>query len=177
MVEWKKIPGRDNYSISTEGEVKNDRTGKILKQGPSTSGYARVSLSNGTGKTPKILFPHRAVAEAFIPNPDNKPEVNHLNSNRMDPRKSNLEWVTPKENTEHSIQRGRWNPLETSRKANKVSVEKISKPVIVTNSGKVEREFPSISAASRELGLSHKGIRQALDKDKTIQGYEIKKKK
>ena len=171
-----KIPGRDNYSISTEGEVRNDRTGKLLKQGPSTNGYARVSLSNGRGNNPKILFPHRAVAEAFIPNPDKKPDVNHLNSNKMDPRKSNLEWVTPKENMEHAIRSGGWNSLETSRKANKVSVEKISKPVIVTDSEKVEREFPSISAASRELGIPHKGIRRVLDKDKTIQGYEIKKK-
>ena len=171
-----KIPGRDNYSISTEGEVRNNRTGKLLKQGPSTNGYARVSLSNGRGNNPKILFPHRAVAEAFIPNPDKKPDVNHLNSNKMDPRKSNLEWVTPKENMEHAIRSGGWNSLETSRKANKVSVEKISKPVIVTDSEKVEREFPSISAASRELGIPHKGIRRVLDKDKTIQGYEIKKK-
>ena len=162
MVEWKKIPGRDNYSISTEGEVRNDRTGKLLKQGPSTNGYARVSLSNGRGNNPKILFPHRAVAEAFIPNPDKKPDVNHLNSNKMDPRKSNLEWVTTKENMEHAIRSGGWNSLETSRKANKASVEKISKPVIVTDSEKVEREFPSISAASRELGLPHKGIRRCL---------------
>ena len=170
-----KIPSRDNYSISTEGEVKNDRTGKILKQGPNTSGYARVSLSNGTGKTPKILFPHRAVAEAFIPNPDNKPEVNYLNSNRMDPRKSNLEWVTSKENTEHSIQSGRWNPLETSRKANKVSVEKISKPVIVTDSEKVEREFPSISAASRELGIPYSTLQKAIKRGTTVKGFNIVK--
>lgn len=95
--KWKKIPDRENYSVSEEGQIRNDKTGKILKQGPSTKGYARVSLSNGTGNTPKILFPHRPVANLFIPNPNNHPQVNHKNGDKMDPRKENLEWVTGKE--------------------------------------------------------------------------------
>lgn len=176
MVEWKKIPNRDNYSVSDDGQIRNDRTGKILKQSPSRAGYARVSLSNGTGKIPTIVFTHRVVAEVFIPNPNNLPQVNHLNSNRMDASKSNLEWVTPKENMEHALRSGNWNSLETSRKANKVSIEKTSIPVIVTDSMGIEREFPSMSTASRELEIPYRKVQRAVNSGKIIQRYTIKKK-
>ena len=176
MAEWRKIPNRDNYSVSDSGNIRNDRTGRILKQSPSRTGYARVSISNGTNRNPSIVFPHRVVAEVFIPNPNNLPQVNHLNSNRMDANKSNLEWVTPKQNSEHSIRSGRWDPLETSRKANKASIEKTSKRVIVKTPEMGVREFPSINSATRELGISRTTITRAINADRKVKGYEIKKK-
>lgn len=176
MVEWRKIPNRDNYSVSDEGHIRNDRTGRILKQSPNRFGYARVSISNGTNRNPSIVFPHRVVAEVFIPNPNNLPQVNHINSNRMDANKSNLEWVTPRQNSEHAIRSGNWDSSETSRKANKASIKKTSKRVIVRTPEMKVCEFPSINSASRELGISHSSITRAIIANRKVKGYEIKKK-
>jgi len=87
MIEWKDLTD-ERYEVSTDGEIRNKKTGRILKQSPSKQGYARVSLSNGAGNTPTIVFPHREVGLAFIPNPDNKPQINHKNANKI-----NLFWI------------------------------------------------------------------------------------
>lgn len=175
MSKWKKIPTRTNYSVSDEGQVRNDKTGKILKQSPSTKGYARVSLSNGHGNIPTILFPHRAVAELFIPNPDKLPMVNHRNLDKMDSCKDNLEWVTSKENVKHAIDNGAWDPKEASKKATEASLVINSKPVKVTGSNSEEIQFPSLSAASRELKIPYSSLRRAVQKGTIIKGFKIVK--
>ena len=175
MVDWMKLPNRANYSVSEDGQVRNDNTGRILKQSPNKHGYARVSLSNGASKNPTILFPHRAVAELFIPNPDNLPVVNHKNTDKMDPRKDNLEWVTSKENTEHAIANGCWDPKELSKKATEASLLTNSKPVKVIGADSKEVEFPSISAASRELGIPYSSLQRAAQTGSTIKGFNVVK--
>lgn len=64
------------------------------------AGYPRVKLLLDNGV--KHIFVHRAVAEAFIPNPYNKPQVNHKDGNKKNPNVDNLEWCTPKENMHHA---------------------------------------------------------------------------
>ena len=95
----------DYYAIKEDGSVIRLETGRILK--PCTNkqtGYLYVSLwKNNIGKAFTV---HRLVANAYIPNPDNKPEVNHISSNRADPRKENLEWVTRSENMRHAYADG-----------------------------------------------------------------------
>ena len=162
MIEWKDLTD-DRYEVSTDGEIRNKKTGRILKQSPSKQGYARVSLSNGAGNTPTIVFPHREVGLAFIPNPDNKPQINHKNANKMDPKKDNLEWVTPKENTEHAINNGLYDPKVNSIKATAASLKVISKPVTIEdtiNGTKVT--YPSISECSRKTNINQKTIRQKI---------------
>ena len=95
---WSKVNGSSGYLVSTFGRVKSlnfNRTGKpgILKQTKS----GRYSTVNIRGK---IRLVHRLVAEAFIPNPDNKPQVNHISCDTHDNRADNLEWVTRDENLE-----------------------------------------------------------------------------
>lgn len=94
METFVKIEEFNNYSISNLGNVKNDKTGRILKTYTKPSGYKQVQLGRKT--IPQYI--HRLVAKAFIPNDDNKPQVNHKNGDKSDNRVENLEWVTASEN-------------------------------------------------------------------------------
>ncbi|MBR1804879.1 MAG: HNH endonuclease [Selenomonadaceae bacterium] len=78
--------------------------GRILKPVRTTDGYSQVTL---TDKGKQIITRlHILVAQTFIPNPENKPQVNHLDGNRANCRVDNLEWVTPKENIQHAYRTG-----------------------------------------------------------------------
>jgi len=118
---WKDIKGYEGYyQVSTRGQVRSKnriinyctgrvdyRLSKIMKPKRSHNGYLMVELSkNNTRRTFKI---HRLVAEAFIPNPFNKPQVNHLDFCRDCNGVENLEWVTAQENVRHAKQNGRGN--------------------------------------------------------------------
>lgn len=101
-VEWKLIAGfGGTYSVSNYGEVRNNKTGKLMKPRKNETGYLRINLTKN-GK-PKCMRVHRLVAQAFIPNPENKLQVNHIDFNRENNCVSNLEWVTNQENTQYSV--------------------------------------------------------------------------
>jgi len=91
------------YTIR-EGGVVTSRFGREIKAQKSSSGYLRVELwQNGIGK--KYLV-HRLLAQAFIPNPDEKPQVNHIDGDKRNNALSNLEWVTQSENQKHAYETG-----------------------------------------------------------------------
>lgn len=96
---WKVISWNDNYSVSNYGKVKNNQSGSILLLKPHVSGYVKSRI--GSGKNKKLISLHRLVAECFIPNPENKPTVNHKNGDKSDNRVENLEWATYKEQNLH----------------------------------------------------------------------------
>ena len=98
MAEYRKIDGFP-YSVTSDGVVRNDRTGYLRKPTVSNNGYYRVKLWD-KGKSQNCLI-HRLVAIAFVPNPENKPEVNHVDGNKANNTASNLEWVTGAENKRH----------------------------------------------------------------------------
>ena len=100
---WEDIEGYPNYAVSNLGRVKSKKTGKLLKS-YQTRGYLRVSLYNDAGRKCKLV--HRLVAEAFIPNPDNKSDVNHINGCKTDANACNLEWATASENMSHAHSNG-----------------------------------------------------------------------
>lgn len=90
-MEWRVIASHPEYEVSNTGEVR--RGGKVLKGVAMKIGYIKVAL----GRKHQI-FAHRLVAEAFIPNPEDKREVDHINRIRHDNRVENLRWATPAEN-------------------------------------------------------------------------------
>jgi hypothetical protein len=96
---YKSIKYFENYSISNLGNIKNNKTNKILKIQKS-SGYSTIGLSQNT--IHNVFLIHRLVAQAFIPNPENKLTVNHINHDTYDNRVINLEWNTQKEQNEHN---------------------------------------------------------------------------
>lgn len=130
---WKYIKrSSKKYSISTLGNIRrnsgivlnrgkhpfkiNDR---LIKKHYDRGGYLVTLISiNGIRKNVKV---HRLVAEAFIPNPNNKKEVNHKNGIKDDNRVSNLEWCSPKENTLHAVRMGLVNRCPNSNKSYKLS--------------------------------------------------------
>ena len=92
---YKKIKGFENYSVSDFGNVRNDKSGRILK-GKLDNGYLRVNLTNN--KTEQKKFKHRLVAEAFLLNPENKKCVDHIDNDRQNNKLINLRFATAKEN-------------------------------------------------------------------------------
>lgn len=90
----------DDYLICEDGKIINKHTNRIVKPQKNGKGYYRVSIGG------KMLFVHRLVATIYIPNPDNYPQVNHKDGNKLNNCVDNLEWVTGKENSQHALKNG-----------------------------------------------------------------------
>ena len=111
MEEWKEIEGcGDRYQVSNEGRIKSIKkisnygehiTESILKERITPNGYNQVCLTLDGQHF--YFYAHRLVAEAFIPNPENKPEVDHINGNKLDNRVENLRWTTKSENMSNPV--------------------------------------------------------------------------
>ena len=102
---WKPVVGfEDYYRVSNTGKVFSIRSNRYLNQAPKHTGYRDIELNvNGKASYKRM---HRLVAEAFIPNPLNKPAVNHIDGNKLNNNASNLEWVTNSENMQHAVDTG-----------------------------------------------------------------------
>lgn len=168
---WKSVVGYEGlYECSNLGNVRSlnyrhTNTIKTLSPSINKDGYIRVHLwKNCKGK---VLAVHRLVAEAFLPNPDNKPEIDHINTIKTDNtvflnedgsinyEKTNLRWVTKKENMN--------NPL-TIKDLSKIRIgnenaKSIYRAVLqYTKDGKLIKEWASMNSAARELKISRSGI-------------------
>ena len=90
----------DDYEITRDGNIFNKRNGHKVKPQPNGKGYLRASIGG------KLRFVHRLVAEKYIPNPDNLPQVNHKDGNKLNNSVDNLEWVSNQQNRDHAIKNG-----------------------------------------------------------------------
>lgn len=207
MEEWRDIEGYEGlYQVSNLGNVKslkriarNNHTvdSKIRKPKIDKDGYCCVSLwIDGVSKE---YFIHRLVAQAFVPNPENKPCIDHINTDRTDNTvwlnedgsvnydKTNLRWCTHKENTNNPISRekflhNRYKVEGTHRisiyRPTKESIEKMAekhkKPVGMYKNGILIKKFNSAADAEREdNNLKFMSISAACNgRLKTYRGYE-----
>ena len=96
----KEVTGFPKYLIDTNGNIYNKRTMKKLKDRDNGRGYRAVCLYNSEGKMVH-KYVHRLVAETFIPNPNNLPEVNHIDENKANNSVDNLEWCDRKYNNNY----------------------------------------------------------------------------
>ena len=150
LEKWKEIEGFPHYEVSNYGKVRSkDRyvkhpygkrilKGKVLAGGLDKDGYKLVSLYYGDGgkATAKV---HRLVSIAFIPNPEDKPQVNHKDGNKINNHVDNLEWATCSENVQHSFDT---NLKQPSRR------KKVAQIDLKTN--EVIRVYESATQAARE---------------------------
>ena len=110
MERWSQIPNT-HYSISSEGRVRNDETNKMKSMDATSDGYHKVDLySNGKRTSVRV---HRLVAEAFIPNPNKLPQINHIDGNKENNNVKNLEWVNNSQNMIHAYRTGLVTPHPT----------------------------------------------------------------
>lgn len=126
MEIWKDVNGYEGvYQISNLGNIKSlprkNAKGKILNPSTNNRGYLRVGLCFKE----KVRYEsiHRLVAEAFIPNRKNLPEVNHINGNKLDNRVENLEWVTKGQNQIHAYKTGLRKTTQRQREASRKNIE------------------------------------------------------
>jgi hypothetical protein len=139
--------------ITREGEIFVD--GKLKKLKPNKRGYIRYSYKG------KSLNIHRMIAEKFIPNPENKKEVNHINGNRTDNRIENLEWVTKSENAKHAYRVLGVKPRTQKRIVNMQQAQEIK--------SKYDSGLYSLQEIAIKYGFKSKSSVYSLIKNKTYQ--------
>lgn len=158
---WKVIPGTNGkYSVSENGEVRNNELKRNLKTAETYNGYLRVRINK------KMIRVHRLVAELFIENPNGCTQVNHKDGNKKNNHFSNLEWCTAKENIAHAYKTG----------LKKVSYKNIKSPTPVIQmdlQNNPIKVYPSIRDAERETGIDNSRISKVCKgKKKTASGYK-----
>lgn len=138
---WKDVTDYQGlYKVSNLGKIKGR---KLLKPFDNTKGYMSVFLSKN-GKE-KRFYVHRVVATAFVPNPENKPQINHKNGVRNDNRSENLEWCSRSENEQHKYKFLGF-------------IQKRALPVVQISNKKIIAVYPSIRHAARATKCGTKEI-------------------
>lgn len=165
MSSWMDIPSRPNYQANMLGQIRNKRTGHILKPSYDRYGYQKLSLGNADN-----VQVHRLVCEAFYgPAPDDTYQVDHGDTNRSNNHISNLQWTTPSENIKHGVRCGNIDPVKASMKAREVNM----RPVRFLETGEI---FPSILDCANYLGVKPTNVSRCLTgsrKGQRLHGYHI----
>lgn len=171
-----EIPGFDGrYLASYDGKIFN-KFGEEKTSFVSKTGYLRVKLYVGNNKYRNYSV-HRLIAETFIQNPDNKPQVNHKDTNKLNPHVSNLEWSDQPENIRHAIDNGLYGQqLANQSLAAKASSDRHSIAVEQLNdNGDVINTFRNKHDAARALDIMPNNIKRAILTGNKCGGYRWRK--
>ena len=158
MEIWKDVPGYIGlYKVSNYGRVKSVKKSLVLKTCGSGNRYKTVALCNGMRKTFRV---HRLVAAAFIPNPDNKPCVDHIDGDKSNNRADNLRWVTTKENCNNPITKSRLNKKIGEYMVGRLGGlhQRAKQIAMYSICGDLIKTFLSVKDAQRETGLNDSNI-------------------
>jgi hypothetical protein len=158
MSEWRQISTHLQYEVSRSGQVRL-RGGRELAQSTTTTGYRVVRLS-GPRCQPRV---HRLVAEAFIPNPENRREVNHLDGCKVNNRVANLEWTTSRENRVHAWKSGLRNRSHLPLKVGSGNGRSKLTEATVREIRERRSRGATLRGLAREFGVNHKTIAEAID--------------
>ena len=168
MEIWKNIENNPDYLISNTGRVRKNNcdTDHSVRD---KKGYLVTDLyKNGIRKTVRV---HRLVAEEFIPNPDKKPEVNHIDGNKHNNNASNLEWVTKKENVNHSWNLGLSKPSYGMKGKKNPNSGRKGKPFRIVETGET---FNTLKECERAINANNRHINDCLKgRQKTHKGYHF----
>lgn len=179
---WKEIKGYPNYQVSNMGRIKRLSTGyyrrteKILKPQLQNNGYLHIQLSQ-KNKT-KCILVHRLIAQVFIPNPNNLPQVNHINEDKTDNRVENLEWCDRKYNINYGngiSKRVKTNKENgTYKKIGEINSKIRSKSILqFSKDNSFIRKWDSATQVERELGYDRKQVCSCLkNRQKTAKGFK-----
>ena len=137
---WTQVEGAENgYMVSNLGRVKGIRK-PIMGQHDNGIGYlqCKIKMNDGAARWLKV---HRMVAAAFVPNPEGKPEVNHIDGNKQNNRADNLEWVSHKDNVKHAYTAGLHGYKTKASGTEKLTPEQI---IEIRESSKSQKELAAI---------------------------------
>ena len=158
---WK--PYIYHYEISNTGKLRNAKTGTILKTRKIGHGYLATCVSLGDKTHYKMIRIHRAVAETFIPNPNNLPQVNHIDGNKLNNMVDNLEWCDNRYNSQHA-----WDHNLCTRRIGETnpSAKLTWKDIeFIREHYKARDKQFGVRALSRKYGVHHETIRHVLLKE------------
>lgn len=170
METWKPIKGFPNYEVSDLGSVRSlNWRGKGNSQRlflkPHNKGYLQVELANERGR--KTFLVHRLVADAFIPNPDHYPLVNHLDADRTNNRVENLEWCTQSQNMRYAYS------LPSNKRLVRRGRRRAEQVLQIDMDGNVVRTWEDVRTIKVETGMSDWSIAECCRGNrKTAYGYK-----
>lgn len=170
-----QIAGFPDYTVSRNGDVFSRKCGRFLKHNISKGGYHSVELFNEHGH--KRLLVHRLVAMAYLPNPENLPQVNHISEDKGDNSVSNLEWCDAKYNMNYGtrIHRKVSNTdysTEKRKQIARINGKAKARPVLQVADGKIVNRFNNAKDASVATGIDHSHILDVCNgKRKTAGGF------
>lgn len=183
---WKGIPGyEEKYQASNLGRIRSTiswngryyyKKERILVPQKNCWGRLQIDLSKN-GKVKKYSV-HRLVAQTFIPNPENKPEINHIDGNKLNNNIENLEWVTSKENVLHAYRTGLRKSSQKNVEHARRMGQSMKKAILQYDlNNNFLKEWNSITEASKALKINHGSICSCCKgRYKQIKGYIFKYK-
>lgn len=135
MEKWRKISTNDNYKVSSDGRIRRCDNDYEKVPRKNRDGYLITDLYKDGERTRYRI--HRLVAQEFIPNPENKPCVNHKDGNKHNNDISNLEWVTEKENCQHAWATGLAKPSRSMLGRKNPNSGRKGKPFRIVETGEI----------------------------------------